>query len=93
EPVVDTPHPGEALYEAQCASCHGKDGKGGLAGGELLGCDVCGDFSLLALRIEQTMPLGNPEQCDTQCSSQIAGYMLENFAGLPPTLEHHHHHH
>jgi len=49
--------PGEVLFEANCASCHGVDGTGGATGANLVGVGpATADFWVSTGR----MPLGNP---------------------------------
>jgi mono/diheme cytochrome c family protein len=70
---------GGQLYAQQCANCHGAKGEGGGAGGELKTCSVCSNTQRLIETIDETMPLGKPEQCDLDCSTKIAAFMQNNF--------------
>jgi mono/diheme cytochrome c family protein len=74
---------GKALYDTQCAFCHGASGQGAGAGGNLRSCSVCTNEALLIQTIDDTMPLGKPQICDLDCSTKIAKYILAEFVGIP----------
>ena len=69
---------GTTQYAAQCASCHGNMGQGGV-GPKLVACTVCGNYQSLATRIDCTMPLGNPGACTGDCARDIAKYIRATF--------------
>ncbi|MEM9101084.1 MAG: DUF1592 domain-containing protein [Pseudomonadota bacterium] len=87
---TDLPSPevlaeGKALYEAQCASCHGDDGEGVMVnevvlGTSLIACETCSDKPTLADRILRTMPPGDKvAECGEDCSNKTADYILNAF--------------
>jgi mono/diheme cytochrome c family protein len=86
--VIQGEKTGGVLYAQQCAKCHGANGEGSGAGGQLKTCSVCSNTQLLIQTIDETMPLGKPEQCDLDCSTKIAAFMQNNFkevdGGQPP---------
>lgn len=69
---------GQALYEAQCRSCHGARGEGGR--GPALRDWSRGEEALVTT-IDRTMPLGAPERCVGACAESVAKYILERFRG------------
>ncbi len=71
---------GGTLYAEQCASCHGANGQGAAAGGNLKSCSTCGDYSALVSRIETSMPLGASAKCDLECSQAVARFILDDFS-------------
>jgi mono/diheme cytochrome c family protein len=86
--VIQTEITGGQLYAQQCAKCHGDKGQGAGAGGQLKTCSVCSNTQLLIETIDETMPLGKPEQCDLDCSTKIAAFIQNDFkdigGGVPP---------
>lgn len=72
------PDPGEldgaVLYAQQCAACHGEVGEGGL-GPTLI--DWPRGRDALFTAIADTMPQGNPANCDETCAVAIGRYVLE----------------
>lgn len=81
---------GKALYAAECATCHGADGEGA-AGPSLRDLGARYAQASLATRIDETMPLGDPDRCDRRCAEAIAAYVLATFKGAivcsgPPAL-------
>lgn len=64
-----------ALYNLQCSSCHGTVGEG-ISAPALIECSRCGDGSLLASYIADTMPLGLSVDCDASCAATMADYIL-----------------
>ncbi|RMF18585.1 MAG: DUF1588 domain-containing protein, partial [Gammaproteobacteria bacterium] len=71
---------GQALYGAQCESCHGSTGEGTASGPSLVGCTSCSDADTLTNRIATTMPTGDTTQCDVDCASKVADYILGSFS-------------
>jgi mono/diheme cytochrome c family protein len=72
---------GEALYQEQCASCHGPD----LAGGEMAPAVVGADFYSgwldltlgdLSERIRISMPQNNPQSLSRAQTADILAYLL-----------------
>ncbi|WP_370293857.1 c-type cytochrome [Thalassolituus sp.] len=72
---------GHALYQQQCASCHGIDGNGTSIGPTLVGCATCSSFLVLADEINRTMPVGDVEACTDSCARDTAEYILYAFNG------------
>jgi len=68
-----------AVYMQQCSSCHGENGTG--VGGipPLTACANCASESVLSRTIRDTMPLGQPANCDEACSNLLATYILGAF--------------
>jgi len=72
---------GYALYQQQCASCHGIDGNGTAVGPTLVGCATCSSFLVLADEINRTMPVGDVGACTDSCARDTAEYILYAFNG------------
>jgi len=68
------------LYTEMCADCHGPAGEGGL-GPALVNWS---DAQELALRIDNTMPASNPDECAAECAVVLADYIIANFSTAPP---------
>ena len=62
------------LWLAQCASCHGAVGEGGI-GPSLVGWTA--PRSELVTSIEATMPPADPDLCVDGCAERLADYILE----------------
>jgi len=73
-----TAHPGAAIYQAQCASCHGDKGEGVPGKYDE---PLTGDRSLQALtkKIERTMPEEDPDTCVGEDAQQVAAYIYDAF--------------
>ena len=74
---------GKALYDAQCAACHGGTLAGAdmsppLAGGSFLANWGNQPVSELAGRIRSTMPMDNPGSLSTAQSADIVAYVLKS---------------
>lgn len=69
----------KALYDQQCATCHGAGGAGTSVGPALSACANCGTISGLTNYIRDAMPLGQPLACDNSCASRLADYILAAF--------------
>jgi mono/diheme cytochrome c family protein len=69
---------GEAIYKAQCASCHGAAGEGTK---DAYPHPLLGDKSVaeLALLIDKTMPEGEAEKCVGEDAKAVAAYIHESF--------------
>lgn len=76
----DASLPGQADYNAQCASCHGTDGSGGSVAVSLINCANCSSLDVLSTYTNNLMPLGAPANCLDQCASEVADYILTVFA-------------
>lgn len=76
---------GEALYAAQCASCHGPSAIGGIAPGLL----PVSDASAVTQRIASTMPPDEPGRCDERCAADITAWLasLSHDTVQPTTCE------
>ncbi len=61
---------GKMLYDAQCTTCHGIDGKGIYS----LNNDVL-NFSAMVVSINKTMPQTSPGTCDVTCAADITQYI------------------
>ena len=75
---------GRNLYNAQCLHCHGDaEGNNAVLGGALTSgqCLTCADKPNLVSEIQSTMPLGNTDACNSDCSQKIADYILLTFSG------------
>ncbi|MBM3779460.1 MAG: cytochrome c [Acidimicrobiia bacterium] len=72
---------GQALYNEQCAFCHGDDMSGGsapgLAGGEFLGFWNKTPLSDLLEKIVGTMPAGAPGSLTNAQGAEITAYILQ----------------
>ena len=71
---------GEALYAAQCASCHGQDGH---APGNLGLTTLTYSESHLTGVISDTMPPSKASTCVDDCASDIAAFIMVSFLGKP----------
>lgn len=72
-------------YDAQCKSCHGSDGGGGI-GPDLTStstCPTCTDQATLASYIDAEMPDSNPGACVDDCAADVAAYILNGFSTTP----------
>ncbi len=69
---------GEAVFKAQCASCHGIDGQGTR---DKYNEPLAGDLSIteLAKVIDETMPEGEPEKCSAAESAAVAAFIHQAF--------------
>ena len=87
-------HPGAAIFQQSCVTCHGADGQG--VKDE---CDepLAGSRSIksLAARIERTMPEDKPQSCVGEEAQQVADFIYHEFyspearrrKGLLPRIE------
>lgn len=80
EPSPDSQH-AEALYEQQCAGCHGQLGQGTGTGPSLISCANCGSVDGLTSYIMATMPLGNAASCDSECAGILSNHIMSVFNG------------
>lgn len=81
---------GQALYVEKCQGCHQENGRGGYgpALDNTFTCPPCESFDRLWRRIDEYMPLRNPQACDADCSRHIASWILNGFSTAPScTLE------
>lgn len=71
-------HPGKAIYQKLCASCHGDDGQGTA---DNYPEALAGDRPLVGLArvIATTMPEGEPEACEGKDSELVAAYIYDAF--------------
>jgi len=76
--LADDLSKGEAVFKAQCASCHGLDGQGTR---DKYNEPLAGDLSIteLAKVIDETMPEGAPEQSSPEDSAAVAAYIHQAF--------------
>jgi hypothetical protein len=74
------------MYNSGCAGCHGFAGDGPMAPPLDTAADLpgMGDVGQLASYIDANMPLGDPGQCNANCSNLIAQYILDQFIVPPP---------
>ncbi|MEW6039139.1 MAG: cellulose binding domain-containing protein [Pseudomonadota bacterium] len=71
---------GESQYQKQgCASCHGKDGKGGFTNKPLIHFTAAQLPSLTEI-IRSRMPPSNPANCLSNCAAGTAKYIVEVLA-------------
>jgi mono/diheme cytochrome c family protein len=73
---------GQQLYEAQCASCHGKAMEG-TVGPPLVGDNFLSNWSARSLadlvdKIQKTMPFNQPANLSRPQSTDLATYILQN---------------
>jgi mono/diheme cytochrome c family protein len=76
---------GEALYQDQCAHCHGAEGRGGRGWPSLrdASCQSCGEYTDLWRTIEDTMPWRAANRCDRRCARDIAAWIINDFSTVP----------
>ncbi len=76
--AVTTTLPGQSIYEAKCAKCHGNSGEGVA---DVYDENLYGDrpFAELVKIINDTMPDEKPEECVGEEAQQVAEYMYETF--------------
>jgi mono/diheme cytochrome c family protein len=69
---------GAAIYQKQCAECHGEHGQGVVGAYEK---PLAGERSVpwLTRRVERTMPEGEADQCVGEDASAVARYIHEQF--------------
>ncbi len=69
---------GKAIYEQQCARCHGRDGQGVADEGTepFTGSHTLAD---LARVIDETMPEDDPATCQGQMAQSVAQYVYDTF--------------
>jgi mono/diheme cytochrome c family protein len=72
---------GEALYQEQCASCHGPDLSGGEMAPAVVGADFYSNWTDLTLgdlseRIRISMPQNNPQSLSRAQTADILAYLL-----------------
>lgn len=84
-PWVLQPTRGQALFAEKCQHCHGASGAGGYGPAltSAATCPPCQEFTMLWKRIDEFMPLRNPEACDAQCSRDIAAWISNGFSIAP----------
>jgi hypothetical protein len=72
---------GKAIYEAQCANCHGDQGQGV---DDAYDQPLYGDHTVrtLARLIERTMPEGDPTACQGEDAAQVAAFIYDEFYSL-----------
>jgi hypothetical protein len=82
--VLDTLR-GQALFTEKCQHCHGLNATGGYGPAltSTVTCPPCAGFTMLWQRIDEFMPLRNPEACDADCSRSIAAWISNGFSTLP----------
>jgi hypothetical protein len=76
---------GEALFTEKCQHCHGINATGGYGPSlhSSVTCPPCAEFTMLWRRIDEFMPLRNPEACDADCARNIAAWISNGFSVLP----------
>lgn len=76
---------GRDLFIEKCQGCHAENGGGayGPALNNTISCPPCETFDRLWRRIDDVMPLRNPQACDADCSRQIAAWILNGFSIQP----------
>ena len=70
---------GKAIYEAQCALCHGANAEGGaviqeVKVEEILTQNYTADYLSHSI-IGPTMPMGNPGRCEETCAENVTAYL------------------
>ena len=70
---------GQTQYAAQCASCHGSNGRGGGSGPSVVSGNF-NAFATLRTKINNTMPPGNSSACadigSATCATDVANYII-----------------
>lgn len=70
---------GETRYAQLCASCHGSNGGGALGGPSLI-TSALTSFSPLRVKINNTMPPGNPSACidsgSSTCATDVTNFII-----------------
>ena len=70
---------GETRYAQLCASCHGSNGVGALRGPSLV-TSALTTFSPLRVKINNTMPPGNPSACidsgSSTCATDVTNFII-----------------
>ncbi|MSR11230.1 MAG: DUF1588 domain-containing protein [Gammaproteobacteria bacterium] len=83
EPAPNTnPTPSAAAitrYAQQCSGCHGSAGGGTSTAPTLKACANCASRATLLAYIRDTMPIGHPAACDSNCAALMADYILLAF--------------
>ncbi len=83
EPAPNTnPTPSAAAitrYTQQCSGCHGSAGGGTSTAPALKACANCASRATLLAYIRDTMPIGQPAACDSNCAALMADYILLAF--------------
>lgn len=76
---------GEALYVEKCEGCHQQNGQGGYGPAltNTFTCPPCESFDRLWRRIDEFMPLRNPQDCVGDCARHIAAWILNDFSTEP----------
>jgi mono/diheme cytochrome c family protein len=76
---------GEAQFTEKCQHCHGINATGGYGPSlhSSVTCPPCAEFTMLWRRIDEYMPLRNPEACDADCARNIAAWISNGFSVLP----------
>ena len=76
--IAAEPRSGEAIFKAQCASCHGAKGEGVITE---YAQPLVGDKSLAELTelIDKTMPEGEPEAVDGVEAQNVAKFVYDSF--------------
>lgn len=74
DPAVER---GRALYAQQCQFCHAADGSGGSVNKPLTEAKPADQ---LASYIDANMPPGSESNCDAACASDLAAFILSEFA-------------
>lgn len=76
---------GQALFVSTCQRCHGENAAGGYgpALDNAVTCAPCADYTQLWRRIDEFMPLRNPEACDAACARDIAAWITNGFSAAP----------
>jgi hypothetical protein len=84
-PWILDPARGQALFTEKCQHCHGVNAVGGYGPSlhSTVTCPPCAEFTMLWQRIDEFMPLRNPEACDADCSRSIASWISNGFSVLP----------
>lgn len=76
---------GKALYIEKCQGCHQENGQGGYGPAltNTFTCPPCESFDRLWRRIDEFMPLRNPQDCVGDCARHIAAWILNDFSTEP----------
>lgn len=75
---------GQREYRAQCAECHGGDGRQPQPGSRLLNPAEQFDYQTLLNTIDDRMPVASPARCTGNCAEQVAAYILDSWCSDEP---------
>ncbi|WP_158584139.1 c-type cytochrome [Salinibius halmophilus] len=72
-PTTEPTLSGQLVYQQQCSACHGETGDGGRTGTSII--DVLKVPNLAIEKTTNTMPVANPNLCDTTCAQSVVAWL------------------